>query len=54
MLNFQWPVRESETDKTKFNTLAPHSHMRPCNTNESHDTREMANWAQFEFELGPK
>ncbi len=25
---------------TKFNTPAPHSHLRPCNTNESHDTGE--------------
>ncbi len=40
MLNFQWPVWESGSDNTKFNTPAPHSHMRPCNTNESHDTRE--------------
>ncbi len=40
MLNFQWPVWESESDNTKFNTPAPHSHLRPCNTNESHDTRE--------------
>ncbi len=48
MLNFQWPVWESESDNTKFNTPAPHSHLRPCNTNKSHDTREkMANWAQF-------
>ena len=38
MLNFQWPVWESE--RTTFNTPAPHSHLRPCNTNESHDTRE--------------
>ncbi len=36
MLNFQWPVWESESDNTKFNTPAPHSHLRPCNTNESH------------------
>ncbi len=43
MLNFQ-----CESDNTKFNTPAPHSHLRPCNTNKSHDTREkMANWAQF-------
>ncbi len=27
-------------DNTKFNTPAPHSHPRPCNTNESHDTGE--------------
>ncbi len=40
MLNFQWPVWESESDNTKFNTPAPHSHLRPCNTNESHDTGE--------------
>ncbi len=40
MLNFQWPVWESESNNTKFNTLAPHSHLRPCNTNESHDTGE--------------
>ncbi len=38
MLNFQWPVWESESDNTKFNTPAPHSHLRPCNTNESHAT----------------
>ncbi len=28
MLNFQWPVWESESDNTKFNTSAPHSHLR--------------------------
>ncbi len=55
MLNFKWPVWVSESDKTKCNTPAPHSHLRPCNTNESHDTgeRKMANWAQFgHFYLG--
>ncbi len=31
---------ESESENTKFNTPAPHSHLRPCNTNESHDTGE--------------
>ncbi len=40
MSNFQWPVWESESDNTKFNTPAPHSHLRPCNANESHDTGE--------------
>ncbi len=40
MLNFQWPVWESESDNTKFNTPVHHSHLRPCNTNESHDTGE--------------
>ncbi len=40
MLNFQWPVWENESDNTKFNTPAPHSHLRPCNTNESHETGE--------------
>ncbi len=40
MLNFQWPVWESESDNTKCNTPAPHSHLRPCNTNELHDTGE--------------
>ncbi len=40
ILNFQWPVWESESDNTKCNTPAPHSHLRPCNTNESHDTGE--------------
>ncbi len=40
MLNFQWPAWESESDNTKLNTPAPHSHLRPCNTNESHDTME--------------
>ncbi len=40
MLNFQWPVWESDSDNTKFNTPAPHSHLIPCNTNESHDTGE--------------
>ncbi len=34
MLNFLWPVWESESDNTKFNTPAPHSHPRPCNTSE--------------------
>ncbi len=55
MLNFQWPVLESESLNTKFNTPAPHSHLRPCNTNVSHDTRERK-WligAQFgHFHLG--
>ncbi len=32
-------MREWE-DNTKFNTPAPHSHLRPCITNESHDTGE--------------
>ncbi len=40
MLKFQWPVWKSESDNTKFNTPAPHSHLRPYNTNESHDTGE--------------
>ncbi len=40
MSNFQWPVQENESDNTKFNTRAPPSHLRPCNTNESHDTGE--------------
>ncbi len=39
-LNFRWPVWESESDNTKFNTPAPQSYLRPCNTNESHDTGE--------------
>ncbi len=30
----------TESDNTKFNTPAPHSHLRPCNTNETHDTWE--------------
>ncbi len=38
MLNFQWPVWESESDNTKFNTPAPRSHLRPCNTDKSRDT----------------
>ncbi len=29
-----------KSDNTKFNTPAPHSQLRPCNTNESHDTGE--------------
>ncbi len=41
-----WPVWESESDNTKFNTPAPHSHLRPCNTNESHDTGERK-WRKF-------
>ncbi len=40
MLNFQWPVWESENDNTKFNTPASHSHLRPYNINKSHDTGE--------------
>ncbi len=32
---------------TKFNTPAPHSHLRPCNTNESHDTGER------KWQIGP-
>ncbi len=40
MLNFQWPVWESESDNTKFNTPAPLHTWDPCNTNESHDTGE--------------
>ncbi len=31
---------KSESDNTKCNTPAPHSHLRPCDTNESHDTGE--------------
>ncbi|CAH2295537.1 Hypothetical predicted protein, partial [Pelobates cultripes] len=27
-------MRECESDNTKFNTSAPHSHLRPCNTGE--------------------
>ncbi len=52
MLNFQWPVWESksECNNTKFNTPAPHSHLRPCNTSESHHTEERkgelgSNWS---------
>ena len=33
-------IRECKSDNTKFNTPAPHLHLRPCNTNGSHDTRE--------------
>ncbi len=40
MLNFQWPVWESESDNTKFNTPASYSHLRPYNINKSHDTGE--------------
>ncbi len=50
MLNFQWPVWDSESDKTKFNTPAPHSHLRPCNTNESHDTGERK-WLIWTFSI---
>ncbi len=50
MLNFQWPVWERESDNTKFNTPAPHSHLRPCNTNESHDTGERK-WLIWTFSL---
>ncbi len=54
MLNFQWPVWESESDNTKFNTPAPHSHLRPCNTKSHwHRGEKMANRAQFgHFHLG--
>ncbi len=39
--NAYWETAwKSESDNTKFNTPAPHSHLRPCNTNESHDTGE--------------
>ena len=31
-------MRECESNTTKFNTPAPHSHLRPCNTNVSHET----------------
>lgn len=31
---------ECESNKTKFNTRAPHSHLRSCNTNKAHDTKE--------------
>ncbi len=31
---------QNEIDNTKFNTPAPHSHLKPYNTNESHDTGE--------------
>ncbi len=40
MLNFQWPVWESESDNNTFNTPAPHSHLRPFNMNEWHGTEE--------------
>ena len=45
MLNFQWPVsmRECESDDTKFNTPAPHSHQRVT----WHRGGKMTNWAQF-------
>ena len=33
-------IRECESDNTKFNTPAPHSHLIPCNTYESHHTGE--------------
>ena len=33
-------MSECERDNTKLNTPAPHSHLRPCNTNKSHDTGE--------------
>ncbi|KAI4879137.1 hypothetical protein NFI96_009336 [Prochilodus magdalenae] len=36
-------MRECESDNTKFNTPAPHSHLRPCDTNESNETKE-GNW----------
>ncbi len=47
ILNFQWPVWESESDNTKFNTPAFHSHLRHCNTNESHDTGDR------KWQIGP-
>ncbi|MEQ2299709.1 hypothetical protein AMECASPLE_017905 [Ameca splendens] len=33
-------MRECESDNTKFNIPAPHSHLRSCNINESLDTGE--------------
>lgn len=40
-------MRVYESDNTKFNTPTPHSHLRPCNTNSSHNSREeMVKWAQ--------
>ncbi|XP_053481998.1 uncharacterized protein C1orf21 homolog isoform X1 [Ictalurus furcatus] len=33
-------MRECESHDTKFNTPAPHSHLRPRSTNKSHDTGE--------------
>ncbi|MEQ2171106.1 hypothetical protein GOODEAATRI_007338 [Goodea atripinnis] len=33
-------MSECEGDNTKFNTPAPHSHLRPCNTKKSHDIRD--------------
>ncbi len=47
MFNFQWPVWESESDNTKFNTPAPLSHLRPFNANESLDTGER------KWQIGP-
>ncbi len=38
--HIQWLVWESESDNTTFNIPAPHSHLRPCNINELHDTGE--------------
>ncbi len=45
------PVWESESDNTKFNTPAPHSHLRPCNTSESHDPgeREFLIWPNLDI-----
>ncbi len=46
ILNFQWPVWESESDNIKFNTPAPHSHLRPCNSflsRESKGAMELGN-----------
>lgn len=36
-------MRECEID----NTPAPYSHLKPCDTNESHLGGKVANWAQF-------
>lgn len=33
-------MRECESDNTKFNTPAPHSHLGPCNNKDSPDTGE--------------
>lgn len=39
-LNFQYSVIECESDINNFNTFIPLSHLRPCNTHESHKSRE--------------
>ena len=46
-------MRGCESNNTKCNTPAPHSHPRPCNSNKSHDTGDgkWLIWPNLTFSL---